>query len=192
MPMWNMNGKGPTRGPFSVSAMQSWLEGGREHCGLAVLDHRLRGEVVVAADRGSAVAAEDCAEFVDVRASGARDGGRMRCGRRGGVSEDLAGNIDCLSRVVLADAEGHEEALDESEDGGDTRPKEEEIDNAGCVSAKVEMVGTKAAEEEREQEPDHLIFASTFVLGVEPRALLVVHIDGVDGVGGIHGIVPRG
>jgi len=173
-------------GPFfCLRYKQSWLEGG-------LLNHRLRGEVVVAADRGSAVAAEDCAEFVDVRASGAIDGGRVRCGRRGSGSEDLAGNIDCLSRVVLADAEGHEEAFDESEDGGDTRPEEEKIDNAGGVSAKVEMVGTKAAKEEREEEPYHLIFASTFVFGVEPGALLAVHIGGVDGVGGIHGIVPRG
>ena len=43
----------------------------------------------------------------------------------------------------------------------------------------------EAAEEEREEDADDLIFAGAPVFGVEPGALLVVHAGGVDGVDGI-------
>jgi hypothetical protein len=110
------------------------------------------------------------------------------CSRRGlvGGSEDLAGDVHGLHGVVLADAAGHEEAFDEAEDGGDARPEEEEIKDAESVAAEIEVMDAEAAKEKSEEDTNDFVSAGAFVFGVEPGALLVVHVDGVDGIGRVH------
>jgi hypothetical protein len=90
-----------------------------------------------------------------------------------------------------ADAAWHEEAFYDAEDGGDSGPEEEKIDYTGGVAAEIEVVNAETAEEEREQDADDFVFAGTFVFGVEPGSLLIVHIRGVDGVDDLHDVVPR-
>ena len=105
-------------------------------------------------------------------------------------SEDLGGDVVGLSGVVLADAAGHKEALDETEDGGDSGPAEEEIEDAEAIAAEVEVMDAEAAEEESEEDANNLVFAGALVFGVEPGALLVVHAGGIDGIDGVHGVRP--
>jgi hypothetical protein len=50
----------------------------------------------------------------------------------------------------------------------------------------VEVMDAKASEEDGEEDSDDLVFAGLFVFGVEPRALLVVHVDGVNGIDWVH------
>jgi len=102
----------------------------------------------------------------------------------------LAGDVDGLGGVVLADAARHKETLDDAEDGGDTGPEEQEIQDSEAVAAEIEVVGAEAAEKEREEEADDFIFVGAFVFCVEPGTLLVVHVGGVDGVDGVHDVGP--
>jgi len=138
-------------------------------------------------DGGSAASAEGCAG-VDWAAAcvAVLDGGCGCVHGAAGGAEDLAGDVDGLHGVVLADTAGHEEALDEAEDGGDACPEEAQIKNAESVAAEVEVMDTEAAKEESEEDADDFVSAGAFVLGVEPGALLIVHVDGVDGIGGVH------
>jgi hypothetical protein len=148
-------------------------------------------------DRGATVGAEGCGGIDDAIAGIAPcgyGGGRHRpiprvwrdC--RGG--EDLIGDVDGLSGVVLTDAAGHEEALDEAEDGGDSGPEEDEVKDAEAVAAEVEVMDAEAAEEEREEDADGLVLAGSLVFCVEPGALVLGHVGGVDGIGRVHGVLP--
>lgn len=105
-------------------------------------------------------------------------------------AEDLAGDVVSLRGVVLADTAGHEEAFDKAEDGGDTGPEEEQVEHAEAVTAEVEVMDAEAAKEEGEEDANEFVFACAFVFGVEPGALLVVHVGGIDGVDGVHGVRP--
>ena len=128
---------------------------------------------------------------------GAEDGGWVEQvaagvapGKGGGLvwrREDLGGDVVGLSGVVLADAAGHEEALEETEDGRDAGPEETEIEDAEAVAAKIEVVCAEVSEEEGEEDAEDFVFAGAFVFGEEPGALLLVHSGGVDGVDGVHG-----
>jgi len=102
-------------------------------------------------------------------------GGRWR-------GKDLTGDVGGLRGVVGTDLSGHEEAVDEAEDGGDAGPEEEEIEDSGGVTVEVELVDAEGSEEESEEYADDLVFGGELVLGVEPGALLGVHLGGVDGV----------
>jgi len=141
-------------------------------------------------DGGSAVVAEDCGR-IDGLAACVTVG---RCGsspsREGGGAKDLVGDVQGLHCVVATDAAGHEETLEEANDGGDTGPEEEEIKDAEAVATEIEVMGSKVAEYEGEEDAEDLVFAGAFVFGVEPGALLVVHVGGVDGVGRVHGVGP--
>jgi hypothetical protein len=86
----------------------------------------------------------------------------------------------------LGDAAGHEEALDEAEDGGDSGPGEEQVEDAEAIAVEIEVVDSEAAEEEREQDTDDLFLAGVLVLGKEPPALLIVHVGGIEVVD--HGV----
>ena len=105
------------------------------------------------------------------------------------MGEDLTGDIDCLSDVVLADAVWHKEAFDNTEDCGDAGPKEDEVEDACGISPEVEMVDTKCAKKEREQDTHHLVFAGAFVFRIEPCALLVGHTGGVERIDERHGLL---
>ena len=48
------------------------------------------------------------------------------------------------------------------------------------------MVDAKAAEEDGEENTDDLVAAGMLILGVEPTALVVGHVDGVDRIDGLH------
>lgn len=99
---------------------------------------------------------------------------------------DLAGDKGRLYSVVVADTAGHQKAFDEAEDGGDAGPREEKVEDASTVATEIEVVDTEAAEEESEQDADDLVLAGALVFSVEPGALLVGHVRGVDGVDGLH------
>jgi hypothetical protein len=110
-----------------------------------------------------------------------RDGGFVRTG-----SKDLGGDVHGLHGVVTADARGHEECLEDADDGGDACPEEDEIEDAETVATEIEVMDTEVAEEDGEEDADELILAGAFVFGIEPCALLVVHVRGVDGIDGVH------
>ncbi len=112
--------------------------------------------------------------------------GRRRCSLRGGGAEDLVGDVDGLGGVVLTDAAGHKEAFDPGDDHRDPGPREQKIDDAGGVAAEIEVMDADAAKEEREEDADGLVFAGALVFGVEPGTLMLVHVCGVDGIGGLH------
>ena len=105
-------------------------------------------------------------------------------------AEDLAGDVVRLRGVVLADAARHEETFDEAEKGGNAGPEEDEVEDAEAVATKIELMDAEAAEQEGEEDADGLVLAGALVFGVEPGALLVIHVGGVDGVDGVHGIGP--
>ena len=44
----------------------------------------------------------------------------------------------------------------------------------------------EAAKEKGEEDADDFVLAGAFIFGVEPGALVVVHVGGVDGVDGVH------
>ena len=104
-------------------------------------------------------------------------------GGRRWSGENLTGDVRGLRGVVGTDPAGHEEAVDEAEDGGDAGPEEEQVEDAGGVAIEVELVDAEGAEEEGEEYADEFVFGGEFVLGVEPGALLGVHLGGVDVVG---------
>jgi len=106
-------------------------------------------------------------------------------------SENLAGDVHGLHGVVLTDAAGHEEGFDPGDDHGDARPREDEIDDAEAVATKVEVMDAEAAEEDRQEDADDLVFAGALVFGEEPGSLMIVHVGGVVGIDWIHGVVPR-
>src|ERR1700678_4336381 len=105
-----------------------------------------------------------------------------------GSAEDLARDEHGLHDVVLADASWHEEGFDPADDHGDAGPGEEEVEDAEAVTAEVEVVDPETAEKDGDEDTDDLVLAGALVFGVEPAALLIVHVDGVDGVCGIHGV----
>ena len=114
---------------------------------------------------------------------------RLGLERGWGRGEDLGGDEGGLRGVVGADLAGHEEAVDEAEDGGDAGPAEEQVPDAGGVAADIELVDAEAAEEEGEEEADELFLAGAFVFGVEPGALLGVHLVEIGGIGhGVYGV----
>ena len=65
-------------------------------------------------------------------------------------AKDLAGDVHGLHGVVLADASGHEEALDKAEERGDSCPEKDEIQNAESIAAKVEVMDSEGSEEQSE------------------------------------------
>ena len=138
-------------------------------------------------DGGSAVIAED-GGGVDWVAAGFTVGRRRGCAGLKRGAKDLAGYEHGLHRVVLADSSGHEEGFDPADDHWDAGPGEEEIEEAYAVAAEVEVVDAEAAEEDGDEDADDFVLAGAFVFGIEPAALLVVHVDCVDGVCGIHGV----
>jgi len=143
-------------------------------------------------DCSSAVGAVDRCGFDGAVAGGAvRD--RECSGRsvRAGGAEDLVGDVNGLSGVVLTDSARHEEALDPGDDHGDTGPRKQKLDDAGGVATKIEVMNADAAEEEREEDADDLVFAGALVFSVEPGTLMLVHVCGVDGIGGLHVHSPR-
>jgi len=142
-------------------------------------------------DCSSAVGAVDRCGFDGAVAGGAvRD--RECSGRsvRAGGAEDLVGDVNGLSGVVLTDSARHEEALDPGDDHWDAGPRKQKVDDAGGVATKIEVMNADAAEEEREEDADDLVFAGALVFGIKPRALMVVHVRGVDGVGDLHEFDP--
>ena len=142
-------------------------------------------------DGCSAVGAVGCCGFDGAVAGGAVSDSKCNgCGVRCGEAEYLAGDRDGLRDVVLPDAVGHKEAFEPGNDHGDAGPEEEEIDDAGGVVAEIEVMDANAAEEEREEDADDLVFAGALVFGIKPRALMVVHVRGVDGVGDLHEFDP--
>lgn len=155
-----------------------WLE-----CGLGAESGTGDGcPAVIAEDGGWVDGVATC--------TAARCGGRGRAGLAGGGAEDLAGDEHGLRGVVLADAARHEEAFNPGDNHGDTGPGEDEVKDAEAVAAEVEVMDAEAAEEEREEDANDLVLAGAFVFGIEPGSLLVVHVDGVDGIGWVHGVVP--
>jgi hypothetical protein len=115
------------------------------------------------------------------RAGGLARGFGWGGGRWGG--ENLTGDVRGRRGVVGTNVSGHEETVDEAEDGGDAGPEEEQVEDSGGVAVEVELVDAEGSEEESEEETDDLVLAGALVLGVEPGALLGVHLGGVDGVG---------
>jgi len=141
-------------------------------------------------DGCSAVSAEGGGGVEGVIARRAEGARRRR--RKVGTcaAEDLARDVEGLGGVVLADATRHEEALDEPEDGGDTGPKEDEVKDAGCISAQIEVMSAEDSKEESEEDADDLVLVGALVLGVEPGALLVGHVYGIERIGDLHDFVP--
>lgn len=92
--------------------------------------------------------AEDGCWVDEVSACVAALGGGCGCDLLPISAEDPAGDVHSLHGVVLADAAGHEEALDEAENGSDAGPEEEEVKDAEAVAAEIEVVEAEAAEEE--------------------------------------------
>jgi hypothetical protein len=138
------------------------------------------------------VGAEGCglvdgaAACVAVSGGGCRRHGASARKRAAGSGEDLAGDVDGLSGVILANATGHEEALDEAEEGGNSGPEEDEVEDAEAVASQVEVMDAEGAEDKSKEDADELVFAGAFIFGIKPGALLVVHVDGVDGIDGVH------
>lgn len=141
-------------------------------------------------DCGSAVGAERCGGLNRAVARGAERDSRGWFGVGNRVGEDLVGDICGLCGVVLADAARHEETLNEAEDGGDASPEEDEIQDAGGVSAQVKVMSAEVSQDEGEKKSDDLIFVGAFVLCVEPAALLIGHAGGVERVDDLHDFVP--
>jgi len=104
-----------------------------------------------------------------------------------GGSEDLGGDVHGLYCVVAADARGHDEGFEEANDGGDAGPEEKEIEDAEAVASQIEVVDAEVAEKDGEEDADDRVLAGALVFGVEPGALLVVHVCRVDGIDGVHG-----
>jgi hypothetical protein len=104
----------------------------------------------------------------------------------------VAGDVEGLGGVVLADAAWHEKGFDPGDDHGDAGPGEDEVEDAEAVAAEVEVMDTEAAEEDGEENADDLVLAGAFVFSVEPGSLVVVHVGGVDGIDWIHSVVPLG
>jgi hypothetical protein len=140
-----------------------------------------------AGDGGSAVIAEDGGWVDGVAACVA-----VRRGCAGGGAEDVAGDVEGLGGVVLADAAWHEESFDPGDDHGDAGPGEDEVEKAEAVATEVEVMDAEAAEEDGEEDADDFVLAGAFVFGVEPGSLLVVHVGGVGGIDWVHGFVPLG
>ncbi|HWZ00586.1 MAG TPA: hypothetical protein VNX17_05885 [Edaphobacter sp.] len=138
-------------------------------------------------DGGSAVIAED-GSWVDGLAACVAVGGECA----GGGSEDVAGDVEGLGGVVLADAAWHEEGFDPGDDHGDARPREDEVEEAEAIAAEVEVMDAEAAEEDGEKDADDFVLAGAFLFGVEPGSLMVVHVGGVGGIDWVHGFVPLG
>ena len=105
-------------------------------------------------------------------------------------TEDLARDVICLRGVVLADAAGHEEAFYEAEKGGNTCPEKNEIENSETIATEIEVMDAEATKQQGEQDADDLILTGALVFGVEPAALLVIHVGGVDGVNRVHIVGP--
>jgi hypothetical protein len=142
-------------------------------------------------DRCSTVGAVNCCRFDGAVAGGAVSDRRCSgCDLRRCGAEDLVGDVDGLRDVVLTDAVGHEEAFEPGDDHGNAGPAEEKVDDAGGVATEIEVMDADATEEEREEDADDLVFAGALVFGIKPRALMVVHVRGVDGVGDLHEFDP--
>lgn len=176
--------RGPNIGPLFVARQQVRCRTGDGAGG--ELDGGLRTERIAACGGGAAVRAED-----RVWLNGSATGGAARRCGVGGAAEDLGGDVSGLLGVVAADAAGGEEGIDEAEDGGDASPAEQQVEDAETVAAQVEVVDPKASKEDGEEDADDLVAASVLVLGVEPGALVVGHVCGVD-VDGLHGNILQG
>ena len=107
------------------------------------------------------------------------------------IAENLTGDISGLLGVIAADPSGHEEGVDEAEDGRNPGPGEKQIGKAETVAADVKVVNAKAAQKDGEKDADGLVVARVLVFGVEPAALMVAHVRGVDGIGGVHVVCSR-
>ena len=141
-------------------------------------------------DGDSAVGAEDGAGF-----DGSSAGRTWGCGGRGLVGKgcggaDLAGDICGLHGVESADATGHEEGFDEAEEGRDSRPEEEEVEDSEAGVAEVEVVYPEGSEKDGQKDADDLVAVGVLELGVEPGSLVIVHAVGVDRIDKGHGQAP--
>ena len=142
-------------------------------------------------DSNSAVGAEGGSCLDGAAAGEARSvGGRWRLVGEAAGGADLSGDVGGLTRVVTADAAGHKEGLDPAEGGGDSGPGEEQVKGSETIAAEVEVMDSKGAEEDCEEDSDGLVAAGMLVFGEEPGALVVGHSCGVDGFGEGHGLAP--
>ena len=143
--------------------------------------------------RLAAGAAEARALRVGLLAAGAGDegsgldGGR---GRRRDVDRDVDGRLSpaghgdaqrggdagSLDGVELAHAGGHEEALDEAEQGGDSAPEEQAVEDAEAGAAQIEVVNAEGAEEDGQKDADDLVTADRLILLVEQRLRVGVRL----------------
>jgi hypothetical protein len=135
-------------------------------------------EVVSGRGGGSAVSAEDCVGVYGPAA--------CRAARAGMTAENLAGDISGLLGVIAADTARHKECVDQAQESRDAGPGETEIEDAEAVATEIKMVDSKAAKEDGEKDSNDLVAASMMELGVKPAALVVGHVDGVDGIDGLH------
>ena len=88
----------------------------------------------------------------------------------------------------MADASGHEEALDEADDGGDSGPEEDAVEDAKAGAAQIEVVGAEGSEEKGEQDADDLVLLPGGHVGVIQGTLFVSPGSGRWRQGGDHGL----
>ena len=104
----------------------------------------------------------------------------------GVTAENLAGDIRSLLSVVLAYTAGHEEGFNPAKDSRNSGPGQNQIDEAGAVAPKIKVVNPKAAQEDSEKNADDFIPAGMLIFGVEPAALMVGHIRGINRICDLH------
>lgn len=102
----------------------------------------------------------------------------------------LSGDVNGCHSIIVADAAGHEKGFDKTEEGGDSGPEENEIEDAEPVAPEIEVMDAEVAQEGGEEDTEEFVFAGALIFGVEPGALVVAHAGGIDGVGWKH-VVPR-
>src|ERR1017187_90715 len=106
-----------------------------------------------------------------------------RCGRHvdrdihglsptGHGNAESGGNTRCLDGIELADAPGHEEALDEAQNPWNRRPAETGVENAETGVAQIEVVNAKAAQKQRKQNANDLVATHRLILLIEDGLLV--------------------
>jgi hypothetical protein len=116
------------------------------------------------------------------RLSGQRsvEGDVGRIAHRRQVDAEEGGESSGLEGVELAHAAGHEEALDEAEQGGNARPEEEQVEDAETGAAQVEVVRAEAAEKESEEYAGDLVAANGLKLLVEDGLRIGIVVNAHD------------
>jgi hypothetical protein len=133
-----------------------------------------------AAARAEAGAGAECSPAGRACEVGPRNGWLVS---EGAAGANLAAYIVCLHGVIGTDAPRHEESLDEAKDCRDAGPAEKKIENAETIAAKVEVMESEGAEKDSQEDSDDLVASCLLVLGIEPRALVLRHSCGVEGIG---------